>query len=166
MQTRVLESRHTRRGGKAGLDVDIHHDILDTVYNIHTAPLVRRVREAAALTQRELAVRAGTTQAVVSRIESGDASPSVEMVRRLANAAGYELRLDCVPRRVTDPVVEAYKPGVDATLLMSNLRKSPRERFEQLLSARRFILKVRHAGKEARRRVAEAGATYRGEGDA
>ena len=130
------------------------------MYDITAAPVVRFVREAAALTQRALAERAGTTQAVVSRIESGDTSPSVEMVQRLAGAAGYELRLECVPLRVTDPVIEAYKPGVDKTLLISNLRKTPRERFEQLLSARRFILKVRRAGEAERRRVAEPKAKY------
>ena len=136
------------------------------MYDIAAAPVVRFVREAAALTQRELAERAGTTQAVVSRIESGDASPSVEMVQRLANAAGYELRLECVPGRFTDPVVEAYKPGVDKTLLISNLCKTPRERFEQLLSARRFILKVRRAGEEARSKAAEPNARYRPAADA
>jgi transcriptional regulator with XRE-family HTH domain len=131
------------------------------VYDIAAASMVRRIREAASLTQRELAERAGTTQAVVSRIESGDASPSVEMVQRLANAAGYEIRLEYVPRRFVDPVVEAYKPGVDQSLLIAQLRKTPRQRFEQLLSARRFILKVRRAGVEARRKVAEPKVKYR-----
>ena len=135
------------------------------MYDIETAPLVRFVREASALSQRDLADRARTTQAVVSRIESGEASPSVDMVRRLVNAAGYELRLECAPRRMTDPVVEAYKPGVDRTLLFENLRKTPRERFETLLSARRFILKVRHVGQESRRKVAEPHTPYDTESD-
>lgn len=135
------------------------------MYDVDAAPIVRRVREASALSQRELADRAGTTQAVVSRVESGVASPSFDMVRRLANAAGFELRLECVPHRVTDLVVDAYKPGVDQSLLIANLRKSPRERFSTLLSARRFILKVRRVGEEARNRVAEPTATYGGQGD-
>jgi len=121
------------------------------MYDITAAPLIRFVREAAALSQRDLADRAGTTQAVVSRIESGEASPSVEMVRRLVNAAGYELRLDCSPRRITDPVVEAYKPGVDRTMLIANLRRSPRERFAALLSMQAFSARVRRAGQKARR---------------
>lgn len=141
------------------------YTIFYTVYDISAAPAIRFVREAASLTQSELAERAGTTQAVVSRIESGHASPSVEMVQRLANAAGYEIRLECVPRRVTDPVVEAYKPGVDQTLLIAQLAKTPRERFESLLSARRFILKVRRVGRDARRKVAEPSAKYRAPGD-
>jgi transcriptional regulator with XRE-family HTH domain len=130
------------------------------VYDISVAPIIRRVREAAALTQRELAERAGTTQAVVSRIESGHASPSVEMIQRLAHAAGYELRLECAPRRVVDPVVEAYKPGVDQTLLIEQLHKTPQQRINDLISAARTATEFRRAGQEARLRVAEAEANY------
>lgn len=130
------------------------------MYDISAAPIVRRIREASKLTQRELAERAGTTQAVVSRIESGDASPSVEMIQRLAHAAGYELRLEFVPRRVVDPVVEAYKPGVDQTLLIEQLRKTPQQRLNDLISAARTATEFRRAGREARLRVAEAEAKY------
>lgn len=130
------------------------------MYDITAPPLIRAVRKASALSQRELAERAGTTQAVVSRVESGEASPSVDMVRRLVNAAGYELRLECVPRRIADPVVEAYKPGVDRTMLIANLRRSPRERFDTLLSMQAFSAGVRRAGEKARR-VAEQKRTYR-----
>jgi len=134
------------------------------MYDITAAPIVRFVREASALSQRELAERAGTTQAVVSRIESGDASPSVEMVQRLAGAAGYEIRLECVPRRVTDPVVEAYKPGVDKTLLVEQLKKSSEQRVETMLSMQRLTGEFRRAGREARGQVAERPPAYGGEG--
>ena len=136
--------------------------MLYIVYDITAAPIVRFVREASALSQRELADRAGTTQAVVSRIESGDASPSVEMVQRLASAAGYEVRLECVPRRVTDPVVEAYKPGVDQTLLIEQLRKTPRQRIQDLMAMQRFTEHVRAVGAASRRRVAESTPEYKG----
>ena len=112
------------------------------------------VRQHAQLSQRELAERAHTTQAVVARIESGKSNPSVEMFRRLLEAAGYEAKVNISERLSRDPVVEAYKPGVDQTLLISNLRKTPRERFDALLAARRFILKVRRVGQESRRKVA------------
>jgi transcriptional regulator with XRE-family HTH domain len=130
------------------------------MYDITAGPIIHFVREASALSQRDLAERAGTTQAVVSRIESGEASPSVDMVRRLVNAAGYELRLECSPRRITDPVVEAYKPGVDRTMLIANLRRSPRERFDALLSMQAFSARVRRGGDKARR-VAERKRTSR-----
>lgn len=130
------------------------------MHDIKASSIVRRVREQAQLTQRALAERAHTTQAVVARIESGSSEPSLEMLKRLAAAGGFELAVTLAPERVSDPVVDAYKPGVDKTLLISNLRKSPRERFEALLSARRFILKVRHAGADARLKVAESKARY------
>lgn len=122
--------------------------------HISAGTIVRRVRDEAALSQRELAERAGTTQAVVSRVESEDTSPSLGTLQRLVNAAGYELRLDIAPRRTADPVVDAYKSGVDRTLLIENLRRTPRERFERLLAMQAFAARVRVAGQKARR-VAE-----------
>jgi transcriptional regulator with XRE-family HTH domain len=133
------------------------------VYDVTAASIVRRVRETAQLSQRDLAARAQTTQAVVARIESGKAQPSLEMLKRLAAAGGLDLACELQPARASDPVVDAYKPGVDKTLLIDNLRKTPRERFERALAARRFILEVRRAGVEARRRAAEPKATYRKE---
>jgi transcriptional regulator with XRE-family HTH domain len=56
-----------------------------------TGDLVRRTRERQGLSQRRLARRAGTTQAVVSRIERGLASPTVDTLERLLGAMGWEL---------------------------------------------------------------------------
>ncbi|HMJ02928.1 MAG TPA: helix-turn-helix transcriptional regulator [Conexibacter sp.] len=62
-----------------------------------TGDVIRETRERHGLSQRRLALRAGTTQAVVSRIERGVASPTVETQRRLLAAMGWEL--DVVLRR-------------------------------------------------------------------
>jgi transcriptional regulator with XRE-family HTH domain len=53
--------------------------------------LLRATRERHGLSQSRLARRAGTTQAVVSRIERGEASPSLDTLRRLLAAMGWEL---------------------------------------------------------------------------
>jgi transcriptional regulator with XRE-family HTH domain len=53
--------------------------------------LLRETRERHGLSQSRLARRAGTTQAVVSRIERGESSPSVATLRRLLGAMGWEL---------------------------------------------------------------------------
>lgn len=58
-----------------------------------TATLVRQAREAAGLTQAELARRAGTSQPAVARYESGVSSPSVRTLERLVHAAGRRLRI-------------------------------------------------------------------------
>ena len=130
------------------------------MYDITAASVVRRVREEAQLSQRALAERAHTTQAVVARIEAGQAEPSLETLKRLASAGGFELGVSLAPERVSDPVVDAYKPGVDRTLLIENLRMTPQERMEQLISAERTISEFRRAGREARLRIAEADSKY------
>ena len=57
------------------------------------ARLVRDVRQHASLTQAELAKKAGTTQTVISRLESGSDSriPSMELLYRIANALKAKL---------------------------------------------------------------------------
>jgi len=59
----------------------------------HVGRLLKETRERHGLSQRRLARRAGTTQAVVSRIEQGRASPSVDTLERLLAAMGWELDL-------------------------------------------------------------------------
>ncbi len=56
--------------------------------------LLKEARDRAGLTQRELARRAGTSQAMVARIERGQQSPSVATLERLVRACGLELRLE------------------------------------------------------------------------
>lgn len=41
------------------------------------------------------------------------------------------------------PAVEAYKAGIDVTLLRENLKLTPAERVEKMLSALRFAEAVR-----------------------
>jgi len=50
-----------------------------------------------------------------------------------------------------DPVVEAYKAGIDRTLIRRNLRLTPEERMLQLMELQRFAEELRRAGREARR---------------
>ena len=38
-----------------------------------------------------------------------------------------------------NPVIEAYKPGVDRTLILENLKLIPAERAEKMLGALRFF---------------------------
>lgn len=52
------------------------------------ARAIARARKEAGLSQAELAARAGTAQAVVSRIERGAVSPSLDTFGRLARGLG------------------------------------------------------------------------------
>jgi predicted transcriptional regulator len=59
------------------------------------ANLVVALRKQAHLTQRELAQKAGTTQPVIARLESGsdDRIPSLELLARLAAATHTQLKI-------------------------------------------------------------------------
>ncbi len=57
------------------------------------APFVRELRLAAALSQRDLAQRAATSQPAIARYECGGATPSWETLQRLATACGRRLHL-------------------------------------------------------------------------
>jgi hypothetical protein len=52
-----------------------------------------------------------------------------------------------------DPVIEAYKKGVDRTLLRENLKRSVEERFHNLMALQRAAAELRRAGREVRRRA-------------
>jgi DNA-binding XRE family transcriptional regulator len=56
--------------------------------------LLRSAREAAGLSQRELAMRMGCSQQAVAQAEGWRSNPTVEFMRRWAEACGTEVRLE------------------------------------------------------------------------
>jgi len=52
-----------------------------------------RARIEGKISQRQLAQRAGTTQAVISRIENMSVSPSLGLVQRIAESLGKKLEI-------------------------------------------------------------------------
>ncbi|MPZ93030.1 MAG: helix-turn-helix domain-containing protein [Actinobacteria bacterium] len=87
--------------------------------------LIREARKRVGLTQRELAERLGTTQAVIARWELGRTSPPFERVVEAIRACGLELSV-----RITKSDPE------HALLVEENLRLSPRDRLNRLTSSR------------------------------
>jgi transcriptional regulator with XRE-family HTH domain len=65
--------------------------------SMHAAQFVREARLRAGLTQRVLASRAGVSQPLVARIESGKVQPSFERVLDLVRACGFDLDVRVVP---------------------------------------------------------------------
>ena len=55
-----------------------------------------------------------------------------------------------VPRPDPDPVVEAYKKGIDRTLIRESLKLTVEERFRKAMARARFAEEMRRAGREAR----------------
>jgi transcriptional regulator with XRE-family HTH domain len=64
---------------------------MDRYLEVDTAKL-RRLRREAALSQQELADRAGTTQETISRLERGHNAARGSTIRKLANALGVQPR--------------------------------------------------------------------------
>lgn len=54
-------------------------------------------REEKALTQKQLAAVTGIAQADISRLENGEANPSLNTLKRLAAGLGMSLKLEFVP---------------------------------------------------------------------
>jgi len=61
-------------------------------------------------TQQELAERAGTKQANISRLENARLNPSVEMLQKIADAFGVELAVVFVPSADEHPAHKDVGP--------------------------------------------------------
>lgn len=104
------------------------------------ARLIRDAREAAGLTQAELAARMGTTQSAVARLEAPGSNPRLENLERALLAAGHRLELRAEP---------APQP-LDETLIAANLRFPPTERLRAMEAHQRAITKLVAAAKRSR----------------
>ncbi len=51
-------------------------------------------RKATGLTQKELSEKTGITQADISKLERGNANPSLRTLKRLAAGLGYTLKVE------------------------------------------------------------------------
>lgn len=102
--------------------------------------LVRSTRERLGLSQRELALRAGTTQAAVSRIERGLVSPTYKTLRELMLCLGEE------------PVLAARRLPTDwdPAHMTSTLERTPEERLALAVSWNRMAGRLAAAGRAAR----------------
>ena len=117
-----------------------------------SSAILHEARTRAALTQRELARRAGTAQSVIARIERGQTSPSLDTLIRLLAAAGFGVKVELVPGSARDRAVEAYKRDIDRSLLRRNLEKTVEERVRSLQALARLANKARRAGRTARKK--------------
>ena len=54
-------------------------------------------RKNSGMTQKDLAEKTGITQGDISRLENGNANPSLKTLQRLAEGMGMTLKLEFVP---------------------------------------------------------------------
>ena len=72
------------------------------------AGLIRLARAKSGMTQVELARNVGVSQQVISEYETGRKEPTLPSLRRLINAAGYEVRMRLEPLSDHDESVERF----------------------------------------------------------
>jgi transcriptional regulator with XRE-family HTH domain len=97
--------------------------------------LLREARQRHYATQKQLAARAGTSQAAISRIERDQVSPTVETLARLLDLLGEELVLR----------TQEIDWGHDRTLNQSNLDRTPAQRIADSVAYARFAADIQAA---------------------
>ena len=86
----------------AGGDPSIREHVEEQRLNILVAEMLLQAREAAGLTQANLAQLVGTTQSVISRLEDADyEGHSLPMLKRIGDALHQRLEVRFVPETAT-----------------------------------------------------------------
>ena len=83
--------------------------------------LLREARIRHGVSQARLAIRAGTTQSAISRIEKEGVSPTVQTLTELLHLLGEDLVLSTKDRDT----------GIDSTLNQKNLGFAPEQRIQR-----------------------------------
>jgi transcriptional regulator with XRE-family HTH domain len=99
--------------------------------------LLRATRRRHGLTQRQLAARARTSQAAISRVERGLVSPTIATLASWLDLMGEELELGAGP----------IDYGHDRTLNELQLRMTPEERIDRQAQWSRGMNEIRRAAR-------------------
>jgi transcriptional regulator with XRE-family HTH domain len=100
--------------------------------------LLRQARQRHRVSQHSLAIRAGTTQSAISRIERDRVSPSVATLAELIHLLGEDLTLGAEERDF----------GVDRTLNQGNLSLTPEQRVRRGMDFADFVRRNRGGASE------------------
>ena len=76
-------------------ELKAEYDALEPEFSIIQA--IIDARKSAGLTQKQLSERTGIAQSDISKLEGGNANPSLKTLRRLASGMGMQLKLEFVP---------------------------------------------------------------------
>lgn len=101
--------------------------------------LLKEARKRHGVSQARLAIRAGTTQSAISRIERDGVSPSVETLRELLHLLGDDLTLGTEPRDW----------GIDRDMVRANVALTPGERVTRGLAFADFVRRNRGAAAKS-----------------
>lgn len=103
--------------------------------------LLRETRGRAGISQRRLALRAGTSQDAISRIERGVEKPTLERFEQLILAMGKRLAVRVEP-------LESRVPAAELSVAMT---MTPVERLREANGWNRVASQLALAGEQARR---------------
>jgi transcriptional regulator with XRE-family HTH domain len=123
-------------------EIGEHYGVFDIIYDIaDPAELVRSTRERLGLSQRRLALRAGTTQAAISRIERGIVSPTFTTIRELMVAMGEE------------PILSARRLPTDwdPAHMANTLARTPEERLALAVSWNKMAGRLTAASRQVQK---------------
>lgn len=72
----------------------------DVTYAVETDEIIQaliKARRTSGLTQKDLAERTGIAQGDISKLENGNANPSLRTLKRLAEGMGMQLKIEFYP---------------------------------------------------------------------
>src|SRR5438105_9220818 len=95
---------------------------------VTTGTLIRQARMRAGLSQVELSERSGKDRAQIARWERDVVQPSLETLRELLQACGFDLDLALVPYQPPDARHEAR--------IKKALERTPQQRLQAMLRTR------------------------------
>lgn len=104
------------------------------------ASLLKDARRQASLTQAELALRLGVSQAAVAKLERPEANPTIATLDEALRMTGRRLVLTAEPAG----------GGIDETLVVEQLKLSPEQRLAQLESMYEWGRELAIAGARSR----------------
>ena len=108
--------------------------------SLEIGSVLREAREQQGLSQRRLALRAGTSQDAISRVERGAETPTLERLAQLLLALGRRPVLS----------VEALDGPVPQSELAATDAMPPSERLREASSWNRMASRLAIAGEQAR----------------
>ena len=76
-------------------ELKAEYDALEPEFAIIQAMI--EARKSKGITQKELSERTGIAQGDISKLENGNANPSIKTLQRLASAMGMSLKIEFVP---------------------------------------------------------------------
>ena len=101
--------------------------------------LLREARRRHGVSQARLAVRAGTTQSAISRIERDQVSPTVETMRSLLHLLDDDLELR----------VAQNDSRIDRSMIRERLKLTPSERIDDRTAFTKSLIRDRQAQRTA-----------------